>query len=76
MNTSIALDRDEAISRMQRRQKDYVCWTLGDTRIEWSYIDGKDARNYYGTLAPNPGKVALQRKVWKKFESPRYTNYW
>lgn len=76
MSTSIAFDRDEAISRMQRRQKHYVCWTLKDTQIEWRYIDGKDARNYYGDPAPNPGEVALQLKVWKRFESPRYTNYW
>lgn len=66
----------EALIRMARRNRHYVRWSLKDTTIECRWIDGKDARNWDGSPAPNPGEVALQIMTRRKFSPPRYTNYW
>jgi hypothetical protein len=71
-----ALLPEEAIRRMKRRNTKEVTWTLSEVTIRWRYIDGKNARNWDGSRAPNPNTTALELMVWRKDQHPRFTNYW
>ena len=55
------MDFEEAVKRMDRRNKKEITWTLSDRIIRYRYIDGLNARNWDGSLAPNPGTTALEK---------------
>lgn len=76
----VYFDETEAINRMNRRNKSRVTWTLkiyGEgLTVRWQYIDGRSAKNWDGSSAPNPGCKCLERMVWREGSVPRYGNYW
>lgn len=74
--TQAAFNQGEAIARMKRRNKNSVTWTLCGVTVRWRYIDGRNARNWDGSPAPNPGCTALERMVWRQGETARYSNWW
>lgn len=74
--SQIAFEKDEAINRMTRRNKTEVAWTFPDVTVRWRYIDGRSARNWDGSPAPNPGCAALEKIVWREGSASRFTNYW
>jgi hypothetical protein len=44
--------------------------------IEWSWVPGKEARNYDGSPAPNPDREwVLQKKAHINGKN-RFTNFW
>jgi hypothetical protein len=74
--SQIAFEKEEAVARMRRRNKTEITWTFPDVTVRWRYIDGRYARNWDGSLAPNPNCIALEKMVWREGSAPRYSNYW
>lgn len=72
-------DREEAVSRMVRRGKKSVRWTLKNVTVEWKYIPATEVRNYDGSAAGagnDPSKEVLQQTTWKLGGLPRFSNWW
>lgn len=71
--------RREAVLRMKRRNKRFICWSLQDRTIEFSFIQEFDAKNYdgsYSGLGCDSGRIVLQRATTINGGMPRYSNYW
>ena len=72
-------NKNEAIARMQRRNKKSVCWTLKNETIRWRYIRATSARNWDGTPAGegnDPNKEILEKMIHRNEQPPRFTNFW
>ncbi|KAM3091147.1 hypothetical protein ACKFKG_26840 [Phormidesmis sp. 146-35] len=77
--TGAAFDMEEAVTRMTRRKKKSVRWTLRDVTVRWDYIPASSARNWDGSSAgqeQDSNKEILQRMTWRDGGEPRFSNWW